>query len=269
MRVFELRPGDSPVVLSFPHAGAGIPSGLVPRLTIAGRSSIDTDWNVDRLYSFAAELGIGTIRTHVSRYVVDLNRDPAGVSLYPGARTTAVAPTETFEGVPLYVDGERPTSGEIAARVATFWKPYHDALSGELERVRARHSYAILVDGHSILGRLPLLFDGELPDVNLGTNRGRSCAPLVTEAVANALRARYPSLVVDGRFTGGHITRTYGDPQRDVHAIQIELNQRTYVPDGPRAGWSDAKAATMSGALRAACTALLALVPPRVALEVT
>jgi N-formylglutamate amidohydrolase len=230
-------------------------------MTAIGRTSIDTDWDVDRLYAFAPELGIGTIASRVSRYAADLNRDPHDAPLYPGARTTGVCATETFQGEPLYTHGDKPTPGEIADRVATYWAPYHAALANEIARVRARHGYALLLDGHSIWGSLPLLFTGDLPDVNLGTNAGRSCAPQMTATVADALRPSYPSLVIDGRFKGGYITRTYGAPDSGVHAIQIELNQRTYLADGSRAATDATKAATLSAALRDACAALLAFQP--------
>jgi N-formylglutamate amidohydrolase len=261
MDLYDVTPGDAPLLLSFPHSGTGLPPEISARLTTIGRTSIDTDWNVDRLYGFAPELGIGTIASRVSRYAADLNRDPHDAPLYPGARTTGVCATETFEGEPLYAHGDEPTPDEIADRVATYWKPYHTALENELARLRARHGYALLLDGHSIWGSLPLLFAGELPDVNLGTNAGRSCAPRMTEAVAEALRPAYPSLAIDGRFKGGYITRTYGAPASGIHAIQIELNQRTYLADGSRIATDDVKAARLSSALRAACAALLAFQP--------
>jgi N-formylglutamate deformylase len=262
MEAYELTPGDAPLLLSFPHSGTHLPPAIAARLSPVGKRSVDTDWDVDRLYAFAPELGIGTIVARVSRYAADLNRDPNDAPLYPGARTTGVCATETFEGEPLYAHGDAPTSIEIAERVATYWKPYHAALANELARLRARHGYALLLDGHSIWGALPLLFPGELPDVNLGTNAGRSCAPQMTAAVAGALRPAYPSLVIDGRFKGGYITRAYGAPESGVHAIQIELNQRTYLAEGSRRATDHAKAATLSRALRAACTALVAFQPP-------
>jgi N-formylglutamate deformylase len=261
MDLYELTPGDAPLLLSFPHSGTFLPPELVARLTPIGRTLVDTDWNVDRLYAFAPELGLGTIAARVSRYAADLNRDPHDAPLYPGARTTSVCATETFAGEPLYDHGDEPTADEIAHRVATYWKPYHAALDRELARLRARHGYALLLDGHSIWGSLPLLFAGELPDVNLGTNAGRSCAPEMTAAVAGALRPSYAALAIDERFKGGYITRTYGAPDSGVHAIQIELNQRTYLADGSRDSTDRAKAATLSAALRAACTASLAFQP--------
>jgi N-formylglutamate amidohydrolase len=260
MSIFDLHAGDSPLLLSVPHAGTDMPSDLAERLTPVGRTLLDTDWEVDRLYPFARELGMTVLRANVSRYVVDLNRDPADAPLYPGARTTTVCPTESFEGDPLYERGENPARGEIALRVFTYWQPYHDALAAEIARIRERHGYAIVIDGHSIWGRLPLLFEGELPDVNIGTNRGASCAPWVTETVSAPLAERYPGLALDGRFTGGYITRHYGKPDENVHAIQIELNQRTYIMDGTRTSVDLLKAATLSAGLRAACAGLIARV---------
>jgi N-formylglutamate deformylase len=261
MERYELTPGDAPLLLSFPHSGTHLPADISSRLTAVGQRLVDTDWDVDRLYAFAPELGIGTIVSRLSRYAADLNRDPHDAPLYPGARTTGVCATETFEGEPLYANGDEPTPDEIAQRVEAYWKPYHAALAHELARLRARHGYALLLDGHSIWGSLPLLFPGELPDVNLGTNSARSCAPSIAAAVADALRPAYPSLVIDGRFKGGYITRTYGTPESGVHAIQVELNQRTYLAEGSRSATDPAKAATLSSALRAACAALLAFQP--------
>jgi len=257
MPLFELQRGSAPLVLSFPHVGTDVPHDLAERFSPVARTLVDTDWDVDRLYSFAFELGCSTLRANISRYVVDLNRDPADAPLYAGTATTTVCPTETFDGEPLYERGENPGGGEIALRVASYWQPYHRALAMELERVRAEHGYAILIDGHSIFGRLPRLFEGELPDVNLGTNDGRSCSAAVAETVASELRERFPSVVVDGRFKGGYITRHYGDPPSGVHALQIELNQRTYVMDGTRTSMDLVKSAVLSRALRNACSALV------------
>jgi N-formylglutamate amidohydrolase len=257
MERYELTPGDAPLLLSFPHSGTTLPPDISSRMTPIGRRLVDTDWDVDRLYAFAPELGIGTIASRVSRYAADLNRDPHDAPLYPGARTTSVCATETFDGEPLYANGDEPAPDEIAERVDTYWKPYHAALANELARLRARHGYALLLDGHSIWGSLPLLFSGELPDINLGANAGRSCAPQITAAVADALRPAYPSLVIDGT------------PESGVHAIQIELNQRTYLADGSRSTTDRAKAATLSTALRAACTALLSFQPPSLGMPAT
>jgi N-formylglutamate deformylase len=258
MEHFVLRAGTSPLVISAPHVGTDLPDALAARLTIIGRTLVDTDWFADRLYPFARELGASVLRARWSRFVVDLNRDPAGAVLYPGRRTTTVCPLETFEGEPLYVPGDEPDDAEIADRCAAYFAPYHAALRAELDRVRAVHGYALLLDAHSIWGRLPLLFEGELPDVNLGTNQGRSAPAAMAAAARDAVAASPYSVVVDGRFTGGFITRNYGAPADGIHAIQVELNQRAYLADGSRTAWDDAKAARLSRVLHHLCSAILA-----------
>jgi len=279
--VFELQAGDGPLIVSAPHVGRELPQKIAARLTPPGRALVDTDWDVERLYPFAGELRATTLFARFSRYVVDLNRDPHDVSQYPGARTTSLIPTETFEGEALYADGDEPDPSELAARRERYWEPYHAALCEQIARVRERHGYALLIDAHSIWGRLPLLFDGELPDVNLGTNSGCSCSRALCDIVANVFAGSPYGCVIDGRFKGGFITRRYGDPAANVHALQIELNQRTYFADSSRLGhgvalypatgdrrvasvarrahhqWDAAKAAPLSVTLRAACQSLL------------
>ena len=256
--VFELHRADGPLLVSAPHPGTLLPDEIAERLTPPGRALVDTDWYADRLYPFAEALGASVLRARFSRYVVDLNRDPAGTVLYPGARTTGFVPTETFEGEPLYTPGDEPDAEETAARRERYFDPYHAALRDELARLRAAHGRALLLDAHTIWGRLPLLFDGELPDINIGTNSGASCDPTLTDAVASAASDSSYSVVVNGRFKGGYITRHYGAPANGIDAIQIEINQRNYLADGSRTEWDDAKAARLSAVLRAMCEAFLA-----------
>ncbi len=256
--VFELARFKGPLLISAPHVGTLLPDEIAARLTPPGRALVDTDWYADRLYPFAEELGASVLRARYSRYVVDLNRDPAGTALYPGARTTGFVPAETFEGEALYAPGDEPSHDETVARCRRYFEPYHDALHDELARLKAVNGQALLLDAHSIWGRLPLLFDGELPDLNIGTNSGSACDPKLTAAVAAAAQNSSYSVVVDGRFKGGYITRRYGAPAHRVEAIQVEINQRTYLADGSRTEWDDAKAARLSAVLRAMCEALLA-----------
>ncbi|MDQ2908336.1 MAG: N-formylglutamate deformylase [Candidatus Eremiobacteraeota bacterium] len=255
--LFDLQRRDGALVLSVPHAGLELPGSLAERLTPQGRALVDTDWGVPRLYPFAQELEATMLVARMSRYVVDLNRDPHDVPLYPGARTTTLCPTETFEGEPLYEPGDEPDAHETTRRREQYWEPYHAALRDELARVHAMHGYALLVDAHSIWGRLPLLFPGALPDVNLGTNHQRSCAPNLCDVVANVFAGSPYDHVVNGRFKGGYITRHHGAPERNVHALQIELNQHTYLVEDSRSEWDAAKATKLSVTLRAACETVL------------
>jgi N-formylglutamate deformylase len=255
--VYELRPGKGPLLISAPHVGTAVPEEIAERLTPVGRALADTDWEADRLYPFATSLGASVLRARQSRYVVDLNRDPSGASLYPGARVTPLCATESFEGEPLYEPGREPDAEQIAARRERYFEPYHAALREELTRLRGVHGFAVLLDAHSIWSPLPLMFEGELPHVNVGTNSGAACDRRIVDAIVNVVAPSAYSVVVDGRFKGGYITRRYGAPAEHVHAIQIEINQRTYLADGSRTLWDDAKAARLSSVLRTACEALL------------
>ncbi|WP_419720742.1 N-formylglutamate deformylase [Phenylobacterium aquaticum] len=231
----EVARGDAPLVVSFPHTGTEIPAEIEARLASPWLARKDADWWVDELYGFAADLGATTVRTAISRTVIDVNRDPSGASLYPGQATTDLCPTTTFDGEPLYRPGEAPDAGEIAQRRDRYFTPYHAALRAELDRLRTRHGKVVLYEAHSIRSRVPRLFEGELPNFNLGTNGGASCDPSLTAAIETACDARPFSRVTDGRFKGGWTTRRYGRPEAGVHAIQMELACRGYMddPDAP------------------------------------
>jgi N-formylglutamate deformylase len=167
--------------------------------------------------------------------LIDVNRDPSGASLYPGQSTTELCPTTTFDGEALYRHNMLPDRAEIAERTMRWFQPYHEALSAELDRLRAVHDRVVLYDCHSIRSIIPRLFEGRLPHFNIGTHDGKSCASELNAVVDAACDATSLSRVSNGRFTGGWITRHYGKPQTGVHAIQMELACRGYLaePLGP------------------------------------
>jgi formiminoglutamase len=254
----KVQRGDAPVVVSLPHTGTAIPAEIEAQLVSPWLARKDADWWVDDLYEFARELGITTVRTAISRTVIDVNRDPSGQSLYPGANTTGLCPIATFDNEPLYLPGFKPDANDIAQRLEAYFVPYHQAILSELERLGATNPRVVLYDAHSIRSRIPHLFDGELPQFNIGTNSGESCSSDLTEAVqATCLRSGF-SVVTDGRFKGGWITRYYGEPARGVHAIQMELACRGYMlePEGPvtidnwPSPYDPARAAPLRGALK-------------------
>lgn len=220
--------GEAPLLVSIPHTGTEVPedvaAGLVP-----GRALLDTDWWVERLYDFAAGLGATVVRTAISRTVIDVNRDPSGVSLYPGQATTGLCPTTTFDGEPLTLEGHEPDAAEIDRRRAAYFEPYHRALDHELARLKALHPTVVLYDCHSIRSVIPRLFEGELPVFNIGTNSGASCDPALQGAVARLCAGSDFSWVANGRFKGGFITRHHGRPEAGVHAVQMELACRGYM----------------------------------------
>jgi N-formylglutamate deformylase len=251
MDLLHLHRGSAALLVSMPHVGTYLPPALAARMTEAALAVPDTDWHVDRLYDFLDALGASILRPTHSRYVIDLNRPPDGANLYPGQDTTALAPTDTFAREPIYRPGEVPGPSEIAERIAQYWRPYHEALQGELDRIRAAHGYALLWDAHSIASELPRFFSGRLPDLNFGTAGGASCAPAIEAAVfEEARRAAGYSAVLNGRFKGGYITRAYGRPRDRVHAIQLELSQRTYMNEPPPFEFRDDLAARLRPALR-------------------
>ena len=229
--------GEAPLIVSIPHAGTEIPDDIAPDLISLDRARHDADLYIDKLYAFAAGMGATIFRTTISRTVIDMNRDPSGVSLYPGMATTGLCPLTTFDGEPLWREGREPDQTEIDRRRELYFEPYHTGLQAEIDRLRAIHPAIVLYEAHSIRSHVPMLFDGELPQFNIGTNSGSACAPELAAAVSGQCTA---SQVIDGRFKGGWTTRHYGRPEAGVHAIQMELAMRTYVPELPADRWPPA-----------------------------
>lgn len=232
METFTLHRGKAPLLVSLPHDGSAIPDAIAARMTPQARRAPDTDWHVARLYAFARELGASMLVPRYSRYVVDLNRSPDDQSLYPGQNTTGLCPIVRFDGMPVYAVGQEPTPGEIAERVECYWQPYHQALREEISRLSSTHGRAVLWEGHSIKGEVPFLFDGRLPDLNLGTANGNSCSTSLQSRLEDVLGAQGNyDFVVNGRFKGGYITRNYGNPANGIDAVQLEISQRIYMDE--------------------------------------
>ncbi|MFT4197848.1 MAG: N-formylglutamate deformylase [Pseudoxanthomonas sp.] len=231
--VFQLHRGSAPLLVSLPHDGTAVPAEIAARLAPASRQVPDTDWHVARLYAFAREWGASMIVPAYSRYVVDLNRPPDDASLYPGQNTTGLCPQVRFDGQPVYLPGQAPGPDEVAQRVERYWRPYHRALAAELERLHALHGRVLLWEGHSIRSVVPFLFEGRLPDLNLGTAGGASVRAATRARLQAALAAQDAyGHVLDGRFRGGYITRHYAAPARGIEAVQLELAQCNYMDEG-------------------------------------
>jgi formiminoglutamase len=258
MSWLEITRGDAPLLLAFPHTGTEL-AGLESRFRSPWLARRDADWFIDELYGFARALGATTVRTRISRSVIDVNRDPSGNSLYPGQFTTGLCPLVNFDGEPLYA-GAEPDAAAIAERRARWFDPYHVALTAELARLRALHPGVVLYDAHSIRSRVPHLFDGELPQFNIGTNGGAACSAALANAVAAPSAASGLGHVVDGRFKGGWTTRHYGNPAAGIHAVQMELAIRGYLPEpaapGP-ANWPPAFDPAFAAPLQAVLSQIL------------
>jgi len=227
MTPVEVTRGNSPVVLGLPHTGTWLPDAIRNQLNERGQELDDTDWHVHTLYEGLLECAT-MVRATFHRYAIDANGDPSGQSLYPEQNTTGLVPKTDFDGNPIWI--KAPTAEDIEVRRLAVHAPYHTALEIEFRRVHAQHGVAILYDCHSIRSDIPFLFDGTLPDFNIGTNMGRTCAPPIETAVLKICEDTdgYTS-VLNGRFKGGWTTRYYGRPSEGFHAIQMELAQSTYL----------------------------------------
>ena len=262
MNFYDFSPGTAPLLVSMPHCGTHIPPHLAAAMTPGALEVPDTDFHMPRLYDFVAGLGASVLAATHSRYVIDLNRPPDGAVLYPGASNTELCPTTRFDFAPVYRDGRAPDANTIRARVEEYWQPYHARLAAELQRIRQQHGYALLFDAHSIISECPRFFEGRLADLNLGTAGGASCDPALGASVFEQAQeyAAYTS-VLNGRFKGGYITRRYGRPDDGIHAVQLELAERTYMVEAPPFAFDAALADAVRPALRAVIGAMLAWKP--------
>jgi N-formylglutamate deformylase len=262
MHTFELHQGTSPLLVSLPHNGVEIPEAIRAKLKPSAHGAPDTDWFVDRLYAFAKVIGASILKPRYSRYVIDLNRSPDDVSLYPGQNTTGLCPLKAFTGESIYLDGQQPDHDEIVSRRTQYWQPYHSALHAEILRIKHQHGKALLWEGHSIRPELPYLFEGRLPDFNLGTAGGASLPDQFLAPIEALLAAQSQySWVSNGRFKGGYITRHYAVPEQRIFAIQLELAQSAYM-DESMSAFDPQKAAPVQVIIENMMrTALLSMAP--------
>ena len=248
--VIDIEAGSAPLIVNVPHDGREVPAKINSKMTAEALALPDTDWHVRDLYHFAADLGATITSARYSRYVVDLNRDPSGVSLYPGADTTEICPSSTFRHEPIYADGKPVTDEETQRRINVYWRPYHRKLSRVIEENRTRFGEVLLFDAHSIGSEMPRFFKGRLPDFNFGTGGGASADADLTKTMFGILDSAdgYTS-ILNGRFKGGYITRHYGDPERGVHAVQLEMAQCTYMEEDPPFRFAPDRANSVSSVL--------------------
>jgi len=250
MRAVDIIRGDSPIILAMPHSGLYVPEPIYARFNDVGRELSDTDWHIDQLYSDLLP-NVTMVRANFHRYVIDANRPPSGQSLYPGQNTTGLCPLTDFDGADIYKKGQAPEPDEIETRRKIFHAPYHEALPTEIARVKNMHGMALLYDCHSIRSHAPYLFKGALPDFNIGTNSGKSCAPSLQKTVSEICKlAENYSSVENGRFKGGWTTRHYGRPETGIHAIQMELAQVNYMQECAPWNYNHSDAQTLRSVLK-------------------
>jgi formiminoglutamase len=250
--------GDGPVILGQPHGGTFIPADIAARLDDNGRQLADTDWHITKLYDGLLP-GATVVRANFHRTVIDANRDPSGASLYPGQNTTGLVPLTDFDGKPIWKKGQEPTPADIANRVSDFHRPYHAALEQEIAHVKAKHGVAVVYDCHSIRSRIPFLFEGELPALNIGTDNGKTCSEVIESITFEIAKTSSYATVLNGRFRGGWTTRHYGKPEAGVHAIQMEIAQNAYLDsEAPPWSFSQAKAGRLRPVLKSILLAIAA-----------
>jgi N-formylglutamate deformylase len=260
--IFTLRRGTTPLLVSVPHVGTMIPEDIRRRYEARALAVEDTDWHLDQLYAFVREMGASLIVPRYSRYLIDLNRSPENAPMYAAANNTELCPTRAFTGDALYRNGYAPDDGEIKRRLDAYWQPYHHALTDELARLKATYGHAILFDGHSIKSELPWLFEGRLPDLNLGTVNGTSCAPALRAALTHVIESQTTfTHAIDERFKGGYITRNYGRPSDAWHAVQLEMTWRCYMHEAPPYAVDAARANKLQPVLRALVQTMLDWTP--------
>jgi N-formylglutamate deformylase len=258
VEVFSLHRGSAPLVVSLPHVGTHIPDSMKSDYVPRALAAEDTDWHLQTLYAFAIAFGASVIAATHSRYVIDLNRPPDDAPMYPGASNTELCPTKFFTGDPLYREARTPDTQEIERRRVRYWWPYHLALRNELDRIRAKHGHAVHWDGHSIRSQIPWLFEGTLPDLNLGTANGASCSLSLRETLIVTMQSqREFTHVADGRFKGGYTTRHYGRPTEGVHTVQMEMCQSTYMNEAPPFSYDETRAERAQFVLRSMLEAAL------------
>ncbi|ALV92921.1 MULTISPECIES: N-formylglutamate deformylase [Pantoea] len=257
MTPFHFTAGKLPLLVSIPHAGTQLTPEVDAGLSEAARGLPDTDWHIPLLYDFVRDLGASVLIGHYSRFVIDLNRPADNQPLYTTA-TTGLYPETLFDGTPTFDEGKTPSASARQGYLDNIWQPYHQQIQQELARLKAEHGYALLFDAHSIASVIPRLFDGQLPDINIGTNEGASCSTAVIEAIQNVCAAQSDySWVVNGRFKGGYITRAYGQPEQGVQAVQLELAQLNYMDETPPFAWQQARAAQLQKVLKPLIKAFL------------
>ncbi|MBP2154839.1 N-formylglutamate deformylase [Erwinia rhapontici] len=257
MNAYQFSAGTLPLLLSIPHAGTQLTPEVESGLSDAARGLPDTDWHIPQLYDFARAMGVSVLVGNYSRFVIDLNRPPDNQALYTTA-TTGLYPETLFDGSPTFAPGKTPTPAQREGYLQHIWQPYHDKIEQELARIRHQFGYALLFDAHSIASVIPRLFDGKLPDLNLGTNDGASCHPELAQQLAACCDAQSQfSWVLNGRFKGGYITRAYGKPQENQHAVQLELAQCHYMDEQPPFGWREDKASRLQPLLKQLIETLL------------
>lgn len=223
-----------PFILSVPHCGTSFPDELTSHyIPEKMQAPDDTDWFVHELYNFASELGITIVHARYSRWVIDLNRDPESAPLYNDGRIiTGLTPNTDFFGDPIYVsEAHEPDMVEVKRRLYTYYWPYYEQVQQLLDARKEQFGKVLLWDAHSIRHFVPTIREDVFPDMILGNNDETTAHPAIIETALNTLRSGSYGVNHNTPFRGGHITRYFGKPENNVHALQLEMNKILYMDD--------------------------------------
>ncbi len=221
-----------PILVSIPHAGTHFPKELAanyhPHIL---QHPTDTDWFVDKLYDFALRLGITLIVAKLSRYVIDLNRNPENQALYSEERPqTSLVPTHSFEGKSLYI-GNPPNSKEIHRRLTNYYHPYHVAISNKLREFKLTFGHALFFDAHSIKHLVPGLNPKPFHQITLSDHNGQCAHPKLVEQALQSLRSGPYAVAYNENFLGGQLVRSMGQPAKNIYGLQLEMCQNIYMDE--------------------------------------
>lgn len=224
----------TPIVLSVPHCGTSFPDEIIDHYDQELiKAPDDTDWFVHNLYEFLLNEGVTMIHARYSRWVIDLNRDPESKPLYDDGRIiTALTPTTDFFGNPIYRSSDlEPDEKEVNRRVSKYYDPYYAKIRELLDETKQEFGKALLWDAHSIRHFVPTIRKEVFPDMILGNNDGKTASQEIIQAALNGLQSGEFKVNHNTPFKGGYITRSFGDPQNNIHALQLEMNKILYMDD--------------------------------------
>jgi N-formylglutamate deformylase len=233
-KITKAQTSEVPIVISVPHCGIEFPDEIKDQYKKKMiKSPDDTDWFVDQLYDFAPALGITMITANYSRWVIDLNRDKNNKPLYSDGRLiTGLCPVTTFLGEPIYKDERTEVEPpERKRRIDLYYTPYHQQLEKLLSEYKKKFGKVLLWDCHSIRQSVPTLHKEKFPDLILGDADSTSASPGLIEAALGVLDHNTYSVKHNQPFKGGYITRRYGKPSANQHALQLEMSKVCYMDD--------------------------------------
>ncbi|GAA4113631.1 N-formylglutamate deformylase [Aquimarina addita] len=233
-KITEATVPKVPILISIPHAGTQFPVEIKHYYKKKMRNHLDdTDWYVHKLYEFAPSLGITIIKANLSRWVIDLNRDPKSIPLYTDNRLiTAITPITDFYGNNIYTSSSsEPDPIEIQRRLDLYYWPYYRQIETLIADLKKKFGKVLLWDAHSIRHLVSTIQKKPFPDMILGNNDQKTAHPQLILTALEKLRSKKFEVAHNTPFKGGHITRYFGKPAQNVHALQLEMNKILYMDD--------------------------------------